>query len=63
MYLNIMIEAILEYKNLKQKLTPNHGCEETPDEVMWNDMIFAELCEMEKSFPPEIARLVKFNLI
>ena len=57
-----MQQLISDYKRLKAQLV-NEGCEESPNEVMWNDSILIAMDELLENVNGDIKRLIKLNLI
>ena len=56
-----MEKLLIEYKRLKAKLTPNVGCEESIDEVGWNDSIMEAMEKLLKDVPEDIAQSIRLN--
>lgn len=57
-----MNEVVIKYKKLQSQLV-NSGCEESPDEVMWNDCIMESMDDLLKDVHKDVANLLKLNLI
>lgn len=56
-------ELIHKYKYLKSQLTDNLGCEESTDEVMWNDGIKEAMEKLLVGVDKNIARKLRLGHI
>jgi len=56
-----MEKVLIEYKRLKSQLTENVGCEESVDEVGWNDGIIEAMENLLKKVPKDVAQKIRLN--
>lgn len=56
-----MEKLLIEYKKLKAQLTANVGCEESMDEVGWNDGIMEAMENLLKDVPKDIAQSIRLG--
>ena len=56
-----MEKILVEYKNLKSMLTSNLGCEESMDEVGWNDGIMEAMDRLLEGVPKDIAQSIRLG--
>lgn len=58
-----MIQLLTKYKSLKAQLVGDPGCEETMDEVMWNDGVISSMNDLLKDVSPDIAQMIRLGHI
>ena len=58
-----MEKLLIEYKHLRSMLTPNIGTEESMHEVNYNDSIIESMENLLKCVPPDIANMIRLNLL
>lgn len=58
-----MEKILIEYKRLRKQLTENVGCEESMDEVGWNDSIIEAMESLLKEVPKDIAQSIRLGHI
>ena len=56
-----MEKLLIEYKKLKSQITENIGCEESVDEVGWNDSIMEAIENLLKDTPKDIAQSIRLS--
>lgn len=56
-----MEKLLIEYKRLKAQLTENVGCEESMDEVCWNDGIIEAMEKLLEGVPKDIAQSIRLG--
>lgn len=56
-----MEKVLIEYKKLKRQLVGEIGCEESTDQVMWNDGIMDSMEELLVGVPTDIAKMIRLN--
>ena len=56
-----MEKILVEYKNLKSMLTSNLGCEESMDEVGYNDSIKESMEKLLKDLHPKVAKPIRLG--
>jgi hypothetical protein len=56
-----MDKLLIEYKRLKAQLTANVGCEESMDEVCWNDGIIEAMEKILCGVPIDIAQQIRLG--
>ena len=52
-----------EYNSLRKSLTINVGFEESVDELMYNESILEGMENLLKDVNPDVAKLIRLNLI
>lgn len=58
-----MLQLIQKYKNLRDQLACEPGCETSIDELMWNEGILEAMETLLKDVNPDIAKLIRLNHI
>ena len=56
-----MEKILVEYKNLKSMLTSNLGCEESMDEVGYNDSVKELMEKLLKDVYPKVAQSIRLG--
>jgi len=56
-----MEELLTQYKKLKAQITPNIGCEQSMDEVGWNDSVIESMENLLKDVPKDIAQSIRLG--
>lgn len=56
-----MEKLLIEYKRLKAHLTANVGCEESIDEVAWNECVMEAMENLLKDVPTDIAQSIRLG--
>ena len=56
-----MEKTLVEYKKLKSLLTSNLGCEESMDEVGYNDSIKESMEKLLKDLHPKVAKPIRLG--
>jgi len=56
-----MEKILVEYKKLKSMLTSNLGCEESMDEVGYNDSIKESMEKLLKDLHPKVAKSIRLG--
>lgn len=58
-----MIKLLMEYKELKKRLTPNLGFEDSIDEVIWNEGIMIAIENLFENVNEDVKKLIILNLL
>ena len=58
-----MEKLLIEYKRLKSQIEGELGCEETPNQVMWNDGIVIAMEELLKGVDPDITQKIRLGYL
>ena len=56
-----MEKILVEYKKLKSMLTSNLGCEESMDEVVYNDSVKESMEKLLKDVDPKVAQSIRLG--
>jgi hypothetical protein len=56
-----MKKLLIEYKRLKAQLTANVGCEESMDEVGWNDGVMEAMEILLECVPKDIVQRIRLE--